>query len=486
MENRKRPISGSKSRSLILLWLATLMFTSGCGYIQSLFGIDDASQGKYVVDPQFEEFYQRLGGTETLGPAITPLYWEEFVKKQYVEAGLMVFDPLAVPNYSLAPLGQELGYSELGEDSANSPEGYSPYSVYEGFLTLYIQLGGEEVVGKPLSDVQFDAQKKRLEQPFENLGFFQLIEDDNTNVQLLAYGSIACDYNCPYSAPESAIIERESNLPEPFLSAVKYLGQPFAGNVLAGPHTAEDGNTEVIFENLVLYTDPNNPAKVVTRPIVEFIGFTPHAPVDRLETDLVIFFIVEGNLGYNIPLIFSEFLAEHGGLSIAGYPISELFKLEENVFRQCFTNLCLDYYQLREDSQKVVVSPLGSIYKAYTVRTDSDPRIMLVPEAPTELQLRIWEENAFITSQDQQVVYVSVYQDGVPVMGVEPMLTLTLPQGGQSVFRFPATDINGTTYITIPPVLATNGTLVFYDICVEHGQSGIACENDNFLIWGNR
>ena len=484
MVRRHRRISGSNVRSLVLLWIITTMFTSACGYIQSILADDDLSQGKYTVDPHFEEFYQRLGGIETLGPAITPLYWEDYIRKQYVEAGLMVFDQLAVPNYYLAPLGDELGYSELSQDNVISPSGTSSFSLYKGFYSLHLEMGGEAVVGEPLSDVQFNAEKKRIEQHFENLGFYQLIDVSNARVQLLAYGLFACDFNCSsYAAPESAIIQSENNLPEPFLGAVNYLGKQFVGKVLTGPHTADDGNTEVIFENIVLYIDPNNPSKVISRPIIEFIGFTPHAPVERLDTDLVIFFIVERKTGYNIPVIFSDFLAQHGGLDVTGSPISEIFRLEDGVTRQCFANLCLDYH---EDTQLITVAPLGAIYKSYTTRSESDIRILDVPTPPTEVQLSVWEENAFITSQEEQILYISVSDEGVASAGIVPTLTLTLPDGTQSVYRFAPTDENGLTFISIPPVDATNGTLIFYEICVEIAETGLVCVQDNYLIWGNR
>lgn len=477
--------SRANSRRLVSIWLVAVMLTTACGFLQSIFSPESFSQGKYIVDPQFEDFYQRLGGVDVLGPAITPLFREEFVQKQYVEAGLMIYDPLAAPNYYLAKLGHELGYAASTAGGQDLPSNFSEFLIYESFLPLYSQLGGESVVGRPLAEVQFNPEKKRIEQHFENLGFYQLIDDADEEIFLLAYGVYVCDMSCPYAPRDSAIIERGINLPEPFASAVNFLGTDFVGRRLAGPHTADDGNTEIIFENLVLYVDPNDSERVIARPIIEFIGFEAHDPVERLDTDSVIFFIIEDGLGHNIPVLFNDYLAQHGGLSVAGYPISEIFQLEDNVTRQCFANLCLDYYSNREDPLKISVAPLGSIYKSYTIRSDGDARILDVPTAPAELQLTVREEYPFITSQQEQIIYITIYDEADPLMGAEPILTLMLPDGTQSIYRFPTTDENGVTFIIIPPIAGTNGTLVFYEICVEYTGKGIVCTQENYLIWGN-
>ncbi|MCH7663807.1 MAG: hypothetical protein IH859_08065 [Chloroflexi bacterium] len=462
-----------------------IIFTSACGYIQSVFAAEELSQGKYIVDPQFDDLYQRLGGVETLGPAITPLFWQGHLRLQYTEASLMAFDPLAVPNHFLMPLGFDLGYLDPVVENTGQPDGQyvGGHFVYSEFLLLYEFLGGEAVVGPPLTEVRHNIEKTRLEQHFGNLGIYISLDDPIVQAHLLAYGVFSCDFSCPYTPIESAIIEKEINLPEPFATAANFLGSDFLGDPLDGPYEAGDGNTQIIFENIVLFVDPINSGRVMARPIVEYIGFSAHQPVERLNTDLVIFFTLEDERGFNIPVIFGDFLAKHGGLDIAGNPISEIFRLEEGVTRQCFTNLCLDY---REDSQSITVAPLGAIYKAYTIRSDSDIRILDVPTPPTELQIRVWEENAFITSQEEQILYISVFDEGVALAGIVPTLTLTLPTGIQTIYRFAPTDESGMTFISIPPVEAINGTLIFYEICVENTDAGVVCAQDNYLIWGNR
>ncbi|HEY5670176.1 MAG TPA: hypothetical protein VIS10_09285, partial [Anaerolineales bacterium] len=69
--------------------------------------IDDA-------DPQFQDFYRRLGGHQILGPVISRLFTNGQISYQYTVAGLMAYDPLASEHerYYLAPLGLDLGILE--------------------------------------------------------------------------------------------------------------------------------------------------------------------------------------------------------------------------------------------------------------------------------------------------------------------------------------------------------------------------------------
>ena len=68
------------------------------------------------------------------------------------------------------------------------------------------QFFGLRFVGQPLTGVRFNAEKGRLEQYFEKMGFYTLTDDPQHTVRLLAYGSYACQEQCSPSPPGSAII----------------------------------------------------------------------------------------------------------------------------------------------------------------------------------------------------------------------------------------------------------------------------------------
>ena len=210
----------------------------------------------YTVDPLFADFYEILGGVAVLGPALTPLIDGDSVKSQYVEAGLMVFDPFAPESeqYRLADLGVSLGISDHGVPKPDRPgvRYANGHIIYKDFIPLYEKLGGARFVGLPLTEARHNPEKGRFEQYFANLGFYRLDQEPGAEVHLLAYGAYACDLRCRFQPRPSEIPSVKGFLPEPFASQAAALGVDFLGRTLTEPHPDEDGNQEVIFENLVL------------------------------------------------------------------------------------------------------------------------------------------------------------------------------------------------------------------------------------------
>jgi hypothetical protein len=114
---------------------------------------------------------------------------------------------------------------------------------------------------------------------------------------------------------------------------------------------AADGRQEVVFENLVLFIDRSNPAGVTARPLPEVVGIPPQPLSARQNDPLLVFHPLKGELGHNVPAFFDAYLAEHGGLEVSGLPTSEVFQVESGSYRQCFTNLCLDFNLNNPDGQ---------------------------------------------------------------------------------------------------------------------------------------
>lgn len=475
----KKPARRSFTRAILAL--AVVLLASACSFSSASPTSGSIPGETFPVNSIFNDFYESLGGYEILGPAITPIFLQENLQMQYTETSLLVYDPLATPNFYLAPLGIDLGYSPSGPAGGSNPVSAS---VFGGFLNLYYQLGGEALVGPPLSEAKLNTEKNRIEQHFTNLGFYQSLDDPDRRAYLLAYGVLACSKDCAYSPPESAIIENGASLEEPFASSAAALGDAFTGEVLAGPHHASDGYLEVIFENLAMYIDPEYPSRTLIRPIVESVGFQRHPLTERMNSDKVVFYIVEDGMGYNIPIIFSDFLSGYGNLTISGPPISELFQLESEIFRQCFENLCLDYHINNDPEERILIAPLGVIYKAYTLQPDETSTGLHVPEMPSDFQLRVWEASPYITSQQEQTIFVSVFQGSAPASAVETVLSVTLPDGSVGKYFLQPTNEAGQSSIPIPPIPAPNGTMIFYEVCVGDGTLAV-CVQDNFLIWGN-
>jgi hypothetical protein len=415
-----------------------------------------------------------------LGPAITPLFLENNLRLQFVESALLVHDPGSSPSHFLHPLGIGLGYSDPPREDPNQPGVVfnGGHAIYEQFVGRYEQLGGAFYVGRPLTEVRVNVEKNRLEQHFANLGLYVSLDDPGETVRLLAYGVFSCDHQCRYRPQQSAVIARNAALPEPFGGAAERIGNSFLGEPLTDPYYAPDGNLEIIFENMVLYSLAEDPAQVRARPIVPQVGFEPQPLVERMNDPLVYFYSADGQYGHNVPVIFNDYLRQHGGLEIAGDPISEVFPLEEGVFRQCFTNLCLDYYVNAEPGLKLRPAPLGFLYN------NAD---FFEPAAPTaaSLSLLTWDEKALVTSQESQTIHASVFENDAPVAGQTPTLTLILPDGKNLVYVFPPTSQAGQTQMSIPPLQAANGTLIFYEVCLDTPDGARRCEKENYLIWGN-
>lgn len=121
------------------------------------------------VDLRFREFYDWLGGEKVLGPVISGKFNDEERDYQYTVAALLVYVPDNEDSqrFQLAPLGFEMGIAEPPMD----PDTPGGHEIYPSFINLYNQMGGLRYVGYPISDARYNADKGRIEQFFENVGF---------------------------------------------------------------------------------------------------------------------------------------------------------------------------------------------------------------------------------------------------------------------------------------------------------------------------
>jgi hypothetical protein len=511
----------------------------------------------YPVDSLFSEFYTFLGGEDTLGPAISPLIESGNLRFQYTEAGMMEYDPLSTVSkrFQLAPLGIILGVAEPpGPDPGKPGERYiNGHVIYEAFEPMYERLGGARFVGRPLTEAHHNPEKRRIEQYFENLGFYQLEDDQSGKVYLLAYGAYVCDRQCRYQPPSASLPGQIPYLPEPFASTTAHLGLDFVGLTLTQPYLAEDGKMEVIFQNVVMVLDTAQSAErsvfefsfrtwlpevvlfgsrslpgeelglaertwlplIVTirpgdrkpvlirvipqvwlpvvvksgvlslekaslRPIVALVGIQAQPPVDRRNDPLMVFYKVEGEKGYHVPAYFDAYLQQYGGSELVGKPISEVFPLKDGVFRQCFTNLCLDYDVNAPDSEKLKLAPLGLEYKErYYQATSALPRTNTL----NDLRIQVWESKPYVAPDATQEIHVGVYKEEVPIESWQPVLTVTMPDNQRQVFTLEPTDERGETSFELPPIAAPNGTLITYEVCLEETGGEPLCVGDQYMIW---
>ncbi|MEX1071704.1 MAG: hypothetical protein WEC37_03670 [Anaerolineales bacterium] len=460
-----------------ILLCALAAFLSACGSPQN--GLSQTSP--YLIEPIFQEFYDFLGGEPRLGLALSAGILEGVVQRQYLEKAVMVYNPELPPSeqYSLAPVGEQLGQWDepLASNDMAGVLFVEGYIVYEGFVPVYEAMGGQRYVGRPLTGVRFVLDQNRVEQYFENLGFFINLDDQEAGVQLMEYGRIACAETCGASGNPAAIIQIELPYGEPFVSTVSYFGDAFVGARIAGPYQMADGTLEVIYENVVLYANADQSERATPRPILSMLGIAPDPLVIRLDNPNVMFYGVDGEFGYNVPLVFSDFIAQHGGFEIFGQPISEVKLQGDGTSSQCFANACLSYL----GEGRVAPLPMGLEYKA---RFYDQPAAQVQSQG-AEVRIQVWEEHSQISSSESQIIYASLHAGTQLLPGLQPYLEIMLPGGGNSLYQFPATDAGGQTQLSVPPVLGQNGTLVPYKVCLEGFGAGEVCTSESYMIWGN-
>lgn len=472
------------------LLLLTLLI-SACGSLES-FNTTSPSSSGYSVDPIFRDTYTYLEdvgsiyGEHPFGPAITTAYTQDGLKKQFFRNVQLVYNPSASPEqrYSLAPLGRDIGYYEPPGIIVPSPGDLvvDGYVIYGTFTQLYQQLG-PQLVGKPLTGPRLNPNSNRIEQHFENIGFFVQVEDPNQFVRLLHYGMASCGPPCiAQFAPIDGAVNGTDGIGEPFATAVTRLTTAMLGNFVAGPYQGADGRMEVIFENAVLFAEGTH---VFARPITLLLNIEPSAPVPQLDTPFVTFFPTEGSLGHNVPLFLDEYIRNHGGVEISGSPIDEFSKIKPNVYRQCFTNICLNYYSDAPAVFQILPVPLGTEYQDRFFSNLNKPAGIEEDVEQYSIVIKVNEAKTLISSQESQIIYASVFINNVPTENVQLNLTVTLPDNSTATQIMPLTNAQGSTSISIESINAINGTLVPYNVCFDHAKLGQICVAESFLIWFN-
>lgn len=448
--------------------------------------------GTVAVDPIFREFYNTLGGREVLGYAIAPATRETMIC-QYTAAALMCYDPNAADSarFSLQPIGARMVEREQpGLHAGSGGLEVDGYVINEAFVGLYKRLNGARYVGRPLTDARHNPQLQRVEQFFENLGFYYMMDDPDHSVRLIAYGDIDCHDHCSYTPPDnSTIIGGQAPSKQPFLSTIIRLNAVGAfGQPLTGPYATADGGLEQVYERVVLFVAADDLGTVRLRPTAIILGKAFSLPGEQRNDPRLVFYPVQGGLGYNVPKIFDQFIALHGGLEISGRPISELFQVgTQALYRQCFENYCLDYDATQTEDLRVLIAPLGQEY--VNLKGLGGEAVTPFQFTPDTVILSVGEVQPQIAADAEQKVMMMVVQrkDQHPIPNIEGELTLFLPDGSTYTAYFPPTGENGLSEVTIPaqPQLE-NGTLLTYQVCVNGGNIAPVCVPESYLIWNTQ
>ncbi len=446
----------------------------------------------YPVDTTFKEFYQTLGGEQILGPAISALENRENLQCQFTESILMCFNPAATDSsrFSLYPLGRELGIQEEAHMAASavSPSArvVDGFTIYEKFLPLYDRLFGARYVGRPLTEMRINQDLQRVEQFFENVGFYQNLGDPNGPVFLIPYGSYLCGGSCSAHLNEYWSIVKSNLAEQPFAASVARLGGPSVfGSLLLKPQIAKDGYLEQAYANAIFYAPQDDLSQVRLRPLPSMLGY----PVQPLEAPKshpqLVFYEIQNGMGHNVPRPFDEFIAMHGGRDLSGDPTTEVTLVPgKNIYEQCFENYCLTYDPAASDMMKVRMVALGKEYfDRFPPPEDIQLRNLFTPDT---IKLVISADKPNLNDNEAQIIRVLVQQrdSGTPLERVESTLVLSFPDRPAIRYFLPPTDSQGMTVLTIPPQPnIANGTRLSYQVCLNLPSDRPICALDSYLIW---
>ncbi|MHC1740299.1 MAG: hypothetical protein AB9897_04225 [Anaerolineaceae bacterium] len=479
------------SKLILICFIFLCLALSACASAENHSG----GSVTYQVAPSFREFYQSLGGEETLGLAISKVFTQDTFECQYTTNALMCLNPLITDSnrFFLYPLGNQFGVAETPSQSPdqNSSQIVDGFTVYDDFLPYFAKFSGEKLTGKPLTQARLNYSQKRIEQYFENVGFYHKFSDPSGVVHLMAYGVFACKSSCDYTASVDDAVSISANAAEsqPLLEGLSKMGDTSAlGSPLTQPYIAADGMEEQVYTNAVVFAPPNDLKTSNLRQLPILLNMIQGVPgPQKYDSSAgVVFYPVNGINGYHVPLDFDKFIASHGGLEYSGNPIMEVFQYDATIFRQCFEKYCLDYHNDAADGSKVQMAPLGSQYISLAGGVEGNvPQTMTI--SPDTVVLQAIEAYQKIAVKDEQKIDILVLRkdNQQPVTNVQADLVITLPDKSQYSAAFPKTGLDGRASLIVPAMNnLNNGQILAFEVCLNENVEQPVCTSGSYLIWG--
>jgi hypothetical protein len=494
-ENRFRihmAVNWLRRLEIILLWAALLLSVTACGELdvtatEQISPPNSTGSESIEVDPVFREFYDRLGGRDVLGLPIAVAFEKDGLWQQYTQSALLQRNALAptTQRFSLAALGDEITVHDhpMAVGEQQNQEMDSGFVIYSKFVPVYNKLERSRFMGLPITQPLVDRERGRIVQYFKNLGVYSSANDPNDRVHFLEYGAMDCK-DCNYHTSSFDIISARPEYSEPFLDAIRRIGLDMVGKPLSSYYRSPDGNYEQVYENVVVYSQPGNPDIVSLRSLPELVGETISPLVARLDDAGMVFKPIRGTLGHNVPKIFEEYIAAHGGAQFSGQPVAELIQVG-NLYRQCFKNYCLEYDPAQAEGARIRGVPFGTRY--IEMYPPDRPAASTIPLKKDDVVIAGWEDLALIPSDKQQKINLIITQksDGAPIPQIEASVSIQLPDGSYQTYPMPPTDQAGATSVLLDPIFAPNSTVIRYSICLKVNSPEPICVDGSFVIWGN-
>ncbi|HSB90276.1 MAG TPA: hypothetical protein VLD63_09665 [Anaerolineales bacterium] len=406
------------------------------------------------IAPEFKSFWEEAGGLATFGPPLEPPQRVGTgLSQTFLAVQLVVDESDRDQPVRLAALGLDLGLAEPAEPPSDAGRGRyfaeTGHTLYAGFAPFYEALGGQEVVGPPITEVRFSGG--RISQYFENLGMVRPENASPSDVRLVALG-LAVLPSSAFGLDVDKLVLPGSVRERPFSAALdEYGGEALLGQPLSDPYLAEDGVLEQVYERAVVYDAGNDARRVGFRAIGRELGASaPAAP--RSDEPGAIF---DEATGHNILWAFADFYRAHRGPELLGAPLDEA-RLENDRLVQWFENGELVYsYDLPVDLV-IELAPLGARFFAAhplpspsaTGESRATATITVTPSSVGGITIEVTLGKVSLRASDEQTVAVRLLgRDGKPLKAVSPTVTWYGPTSSDSI-QAPATDKRGRTSVS--------------------------------------
>ncbi len=188
-------------------------------------------------------------------------------------------------------------------------------------------------------------------------------------------------------------------------------------------------------------------------------------------------------LDYDVPDVFQEFISKNSGIELFGNAVSPFEQQSDETYLQCFENMCLEYNPSRPPELQVRPLALGEMYKKEFYQKQETNTVQTRSQADGSLILSVSKGYSSLSPSDPQIISVWVYKDGQPAANIQPVIEVTFSNDQFRIYRMQATRQDGFTSIEIPPFEnAQKGTWVHYQVCVSASRQ-IACVEDKYLLW---
>jgi hypothetical protein len=267
--------------------------------------------------------------------------------------------------------------------------------LYAGFSQVFEELGGEAVVGAPISEVKF--RDGRIVQYFENLG---LCRDENaapSEVHLLALGLAAHPERSAFMVGNISYFLPPEIMLRPFADYLdRFGGESLFGPPLTEPFFTQDGSIEQIYERAAFFSNVSEASTVHMRRLGETLG-PAEASVPHVEDPDGLYFT---ETGHNVRWAFAEFYRNNDGEVLLGLPLEES-RIENDQLVQRFQNGILTYRYDLPSHLAVQLAPLGITYMQSMAAgiippTSAHPGTTPTPSELTDLpsvQVTTWPES---------------------------------------------------------------------------------------------